>query len=128
MKTAVQAYNYEVNAQQIDFSEIFTFLQDRRDFLLRLLENPVLLEHQTFTSLLQATFHLAEEMNSRPQLTCLPDSDCLHLAGDISRIYRLLTHEWITYLEYLNRNYPYLFSLASRTNPFNPSVSVIINK
>jgi hypothetical protein len=33
------------------------FLLEERDFLLRLLENPTLLEHESFTDLLRAVFH-----------------------------------------------------------------------
>ncbi|MDD1679362.1 MAG: hypothetical protein LUO93_09315 [Methanomicrobiales archaeon] len=67
-----------------------TNLSSRRDFLLRLLENPILLEHQRFTELLQAVFHFTEELDKRFNLSTLPDNDIFHLVGDAKRIYRLL--------------------------------------
>jgi len=32
----------------------------------------------------------------------------------------LLVREWLAHVEHLQREYPYLFSLAVRTNPFAP--------
>jgi hypothetical protein len=66
-----------------------------RDFLVRLLENPILLEHESFTELLRAVFHLTEELAAREDLGNLPDSDYKHLAGDIKRAYVLLVHQWL---------------------------------
>lgn len=124
MKKAVSGHRFVVDYTRINFMEIQDFLQQKRNFLLRLIENPVMLEHQSFTTLLQAVFHLTAELCHREDPSCLPQSDQIHLAGDISRVYRALTYEWIFYMGYLHRNYPYLFSLAVRTNPFDPSARI----
>jgi hypothetical protein len=68
-------------------------------------------------------FHLADELSHRKTVQHLPDSDYKHLAGDIKRAYRLLLREWVSYMEHLKNDYPYLFSLAVRTNPLNPDAS-----
>jgi len=91
--------------------------------LLRLLENPNLLEHETFTDLLQAVFHLTEELTHREDVKQASDKDLEHLAGDIKRVYSLLVYEWVAYMEHLKAEYPYLFSLAMRTNPFDQDAS-----
>jgi hypothetical protein len=101
-----------------------SFLLGKLDFLLRLLENPNLLEHDSFTDLLWAVFHLADELAHRKDLSKLPDSDLEHLAGDIRRAYLMLIIEWVAYMKHLKSSYPYLFSLAMRTNPFDPNASV----
>lgn len=103
------------------------YLNNKRDFLLRLLENPNLLEHERFTELLRAVFHLTEELNKRNDLKRLPNSDYLHLKGDIDRVHGLLILEWLHYMEHLMDNYPYLFSLALRVNPFDPDAKVEID-
>jgi hypothetical protein len=95
----------------------------QREFLLRLLENPNLLEHDTFTNLLMAVFHLTEELASRSDVRQLSETDLLHIAGDMKRVYVLLTAEWLDYMKHLHENYPYLFSFAMRTNPFDPSAT-----
>jgi hypothetical protein len=96
------------------------FFSTKREFLLRLLENPNLLEHESFTDLLWAVLHLSEELACRKDLAALSEKDRGHLAGDITRAYRLLLAEWLAYLGHLRDTYPYLFSLAVRTNPFDP--------
>jgi len=110
-----------------DLQELCHYLKERRDFLLRLLENPVLLEHESFTELLRAIFHLAEELERRGEFTGLPASDVGHLAGDVDRVYDRLIGEWLAYMEYLQRNYPYLFSLSMRSNPFDETASPIVS-
>lgn len=119
-------YDYAVEIQKIELEDLANFLMEKTDFLLRLLENPTLLEHESFTELLQAVFHLTEELASREHLTQLPDTDYEHLAGDIKRAYILLVHQWLDYMKHLKDNYPYLFSLAMRTNPFDQSSSPIV--
>jgi hypothetical protein len=91
-----------------------------------MLENPYLIEHDTFTELMQALFHLTEELRVRERLTDLPDTDYAHLSGDINRVYGLLIREWLVYMKHLKENYPYLFSLAMRTNPFDTNASPVV--
>ena len=119
-------YDYGVEIQKINLEELRTFLVGKRDFLVRLLENPILLEHESFTELLRAVFHLTEELTAREHLIQLPTTDYAHLAGDIKRAYVLLVHQWLDYMKYLKDNYPYLFSLAIRTNPFDQNASAIV--
>jgi voltage-gated potassium channel len=104
------------------------FLVGKRDFLVRLLENPILLEHESFTALLQAVFHLVEELSSREEFQGLPSADKGHMAEDIKRVYHLLVSQWLAYMEHLKNHYPYLFSLAMRTNPFDRRASVVVQE
>ncbi|MGZ4908635.1 MAG: hypothetical protein ACXV5F_08295 [Halobacteriota archaeon] len=104
------------------------FLVSKRAFLLRMLENPNLLEHESFTDQLWAVFHLADEFEYRRDLVHLPDTDYQHLAHDSERAYRALIVEWLKYMEHLKTRYPYLFSLALRTNPFDKTASPIVTK
>lgn len=116
-----------VDIDRIDLEMLRTFLLQQRDFLLRLLENPVLLEHATFTEALRAVFHLSEELDSRGDLHELPHADTAHLTHDIRRVYDRLTPEWVEYMRYLKSHYPYLFSLAMRKNPFDEDATPIIS-
>ena len=122
----LRKYDYLIDIHQVDLDGLRKFLAEKIDFLLRLLENPTLLEHESFTDLLWAVFHLAEELAVRDTLRKLPPTDYEHLAGDIKRIYGLLVHEWLNYMEHLKSNFPYLFSLAIRTNPFDQEASPIV--
>lgn len=117
---------YSIDAKQGDLPALKAFLVSKRQFLLSLLENPNLLEHESFTNLLWAVFHLTEELANRKDLAALPPSDSDHIAIDIKRSYAHLTAEWLAYMEHLKSDYPYLFSLAVRTNPFDPNASITV--
>jgi hypothetical protein len=112
----------------VNLEELRGFLASREDFLLRLIENPALFEHESFTDLILALDHLHEELKARGDLSDLPSSDLAHLATDIQRVYSRLVPEWMSYMEYLKAHYPYLFSLAMRSNPFDPAASVIVRE
>ena len=126
-RTVLLNHTYTIDCPTALLEELHAFLIHHKGFLLSLLENPQLIEHDSFTPLLQALFHLTEELMAREKLTNLPRTDYAHLSGDITRVYRLLVLEWLTYMQYLKQNYPYLFSLAMRQNPFDKNASVIVS-
>lgn len=121
--TAFNNYDHKIDCRQGNLNELLDFLKSRRNFMINLLQNPNLLEHESFTNLLWAVFHLTEELENRADVGNLTDIDCEHIAGDIKRAYFLLISEWLDYMKHLRNNYPYLFSLAIRTNPFDPEAS-----
>src|SRR4030042_341087 len=77
------SYDYGVEIRKLDLENLRIFLIGKRNFSVRLLENPVLLEHESFTELLRAVFHLTEELSVREGYADLPSTDYEHLAGDI---------------------------------------------
>jgi hypothetical protein len=123
---ALRKHEYNLRVDRINLEELRTILLDKRKFLMRLLENPNLLEHDNFTDMLWAIFHLTEELTARNQFRELSKNDVEHLLRDMKRAYKAIIFEWIAYMKYLKAEYPYLFSLAMRTNPFNPDASVYI--
>lgn len=122
-RSVAACFPFDIHAGSEKLELLKPFLIERREMMLRLLENPTLLEHEMFTELLWAVFHLTEELACRNAADTLPDSDLNHLAGDIKRAYPLLIGQWLSYLEHLKRDYPYLYSLAVRLNPFNPQAN-----
>lgn len=122
----LRAHDYRVDIQKADLEDLRNLLVSKRDILLRLLENPNLLEHESFTELLEAVCHLSQELTARKDLSQLPPSDLAHLADDTKRAYTLLVRQWLVYMKHLKDTYPYLFSLAMRTNPFDETASPII--
>ena len=97
-----------------------------KEDIVKLFSNPNLLEHDTFTDMLWALYHLVDEIANRTDVTALPKSDIEHLKGDISRAYSLLGYEWVMYMKHLKARYPYLWSLAIRKNPYSEQASVVI--
>jgi hypothetical protein len=105
-------------------ARIRRLLAERRGVVTSLMTNPSVLEHERFADLLWAVFHLAEELGERADLGALPPADLAHLAGDVQRVFPILIAEWLRYLRHLQEDYPYLYSLAGRTNPFDPHARV----
>jgi voltage-gated potassium channel len=124
----ISDHTFSSDIHKIDIDSLRAFLNEKSDVILRLLENPSLLEHESFTDLIRALLHLKDELSLRENLDQLPESDYQHLAGDIRRAYTLLSAQWLNYAHYLKDYYPYLFSLAVRTNPFNATRSVIVKQ
>lgn len=122
-KKYIRDYDCKIDIYKGDLQGLCEFLTGERRFLLTLLQNPNLLEHESFTDLLWAISHLTEELSHRVDLRNLPNADYEHLVGDIKRAYILLVEEWLAYMKHLKGMYPYLFSLAKRTNPFDPAAS-----
>lgn len=112
-----EEFQYEIDIDKINIKEFAQLLESKREFLLGLLQNPSLLEHETFTELLTAVFHLEDELHHHTNYDDLTKEDYEHLKGDIERVYPLLIREWVVYIKYIKTNYPYLFSLAMRYNP-----------
>jgi len=123
----VKQHHAKVAVTEGDLKNFKKLLHDNRDFLLALLQNPSLLENESFTDLLWALFHMAEELSSRKDLDDLSNADKVHLSGDLARVYKALVCEWLGYLNHLENNYPFLYSFEMRTNPFNPSARVEFN-
>jgi hypothetical protein len=126
LRQRLQEYQYEIDPGRGGLAGLKAFLASRRAFLLTLLGNPNLLEHDKFTDLLWSVFHLTDELVFREDLARLPAADLQHLAHDLRRAFHLLVLEWLAYMQHVKHDYPYLFSLASRTNPFDAESSPII--
>ncbi|WML68231.1 MAG: hypothetical protein METHP_01830 [Methanoregula sp. SKADARSKE-2] len=120
------SHECNVAIERIDLVSLRDLLVSQEDFLLRLVENPMVFEHETFTNLILAVDHLTEELKARGDLASLPKTDRKHLSGDMQRVYSHLVPEWIKYMEYLRTHYPYLFSLALRRNPFDEKAEVVL--
>ena len=109
-------------------TNIRNLLINKREFIVGLLNNPNLLEKEEFSKLLTAILHLDEELEHRPDLSKVTDVDFNHLNGDMERIYNILIHEWIYYLRYLNKHYPYMIALIIRTNPFDANADAYVKE
>jgi hypothetical protein len=123
---SLHEHEYSIDIKKVEWESLREFLVKKRDFMLRLLENPNLLEHESFTDLLWAAFHLTEELEARTHFNGLPEADYKHLGNDMNRVYGRLADQWVKYMEHLSGSYPYLFSLAVRNNPFDQNRSPLV--
>jgi voltage-gated potassium channel len=119
LRKRLDRYEYVIDPKLIDLEKLSEFLREKGDILLRQVENPSLIEHESFTELLWAVIHLRDELISRKSFAKLTKVDMEHLANDTKRAYNSLSKRWVDHLRHLKRSYPYLFSLAIRKNPFS---------
>jgi hypothetical protein len=127
-KQAFRAHTPVIELSTDDLVRLRARLDEEKAYLLGLLGNQALLEHAEFTDLLWAVTHLAEELHARGDFDGLPGPDRAHLTVDVQRAYTLLGIQWLDYLRHLQTQYPFLFSLAVRTNPLDPKASVIVTE
>ncbi len=129
LKTNGVAFTPELSDSEVqDFIyDLKSLLNGKRLFLIDLLENPNIIEKNSFADLLLSLFHLDDELELREELDKIDGTDFQHLIGDIDRVYCRLTYEWVKYLQFLNHHYPYMSSLTIRSNPFNPETDVYIS-
>ena len=116
----IMTFDFQVDVKRGYIGDLQVFFRHRRRPIMSLMENPNLLEHESFTDMFLAVSHLCEELSMRKNLTNISATDTRHLAGDMKRAYTALVIEWLSYMRHLKKEYPYLYSLAVRTNPFNP--------
>ena len=72
MRKCLDEYSCSVSILRINLEDLRAFLIDHEDFLLRIVENPMVFEHESFTDLILALNHLTEEMKARGDLSALP--------------------------------------------------------
>lgn len=123
-RRAVAGDAHPMSMDRGDIEALRVALLSHRSFVLGLLQNGNLLEHASFTDMLWAVSHLAEELNARGDLCSLPESDARHIEGDMGRAYGRLLAEQLLYTRHLQQAYPYLFSFATRTNPFDQAARI----
>lgn len=126
LRKQLHYYQYALDFRKMDFQTLSDFLGKKSDLLFRMLENPSLSERESVTELLRASFHLREELVVREGFSDLPETDLEHLANDANRVYRLVARLWVDHMYSMKTTYPYLFSLALRTNPFRGDASPIV--
>jgi hypothetical protein len=119
MLKIISGFNVQADTGKGNLESLKMYLINNKSYILKAFDNPNLIEHDTFTDMLWAIYHIADELEHREDLSNLSLNDKQHISGDIERAYKLLTSEWTYYMNHLNREYPYLYSLAERKNPFS---------
>ncbi|WP_206873082.1 hypothetical protein [Clostridium zeae] len=115
-----------IDSKSADLKDLKEFIYNNKQNILSMFENPTLLEHNSFTDMLWALYHIYDELSYREDLNNIPNEDLVHLSGDIKRCYKQMIVEWIYYMNHLKKEYPFLYSLAVRKNPFTKQV--VLNK
>jgi hypothetical protein len=117
------SHDHILNFEKIDYTELKKLVIESRDILSNLISNESLLEHETFSDLLMTLMHLRDEIIFIQHKKHLSADDSSHIKGDLTRVYKALTFQWINYLSHLKQFYPYQYSGAIKFNPFTLNYS-----
>ena len=120
LKELIEKRNYTVNFDRINIYELKKYLMEKREMVINFLGNPVIIEHEAFTDLLWMLIHTTEELRRTVNFDAIKPEDRDDLEDDIEMLYRLLAHEWVKYVHYLQSNYPHIYRYEIKTNPFVP--------
>lgn len=117
VKSQVEKHKYIIDIEEIDLDKIMDVLLESSNLLVDLISNENIMQHEIFTDLLMSVIHLRDEItfyknDKTDQL------DISHLEKDILRVYKNIAIQWVDYLKYLNKSYPFLYDNAIRINPF----------
>lgn len=113
----IKSHNHKIRVSNIDFKVLEELLLNNKELIVNLIGNPNILEHQCFAELLMSIMHLIDEINFRKRHG-ITTEDMQHLAGDINRVYKHITAQWVGYLKHLKDTYPYLYTTAISHNPY----------
>lgn len=117
VKNQLKKHEYIIDIEEVDLDKIMEVLLENSNLLVDLISNENIMQHEIFTDLLMSVIHLRDEIifyknDKNNQL------DISHLEKDILRVYKNITIQWVDYLKYLNKSYPFLYDNAIRVNPF----------
>ena len=112
LKKEIREFEYNIYAEPEKLEKLKMELNKYREFTLHMLGNDNLLEHDSFTDMLWAVFHVNDELNMRKECLVLTQGDIDHLSSDILRAYSRMILEWVNYLQYLQDEYPFLYMIA----------------
>jgi hypothetical protein len=111
----------DIQIKNIDIKKLANFLEEKRSFLINILQNPMLLEHDAFTTLIRYLFYLGDQLSHHLNCDCLEEDDLKIVKKEIEKLYPLLLYEWYNYIKHLKADNEYVFSIVLKNNPFNCS-------
>lgn len=124
MLQQIQKYKYRIEVTPEKVETLKLLLLQKRSVFLDMLGNSDLAEHDSFTDMLWALFHVADEL-AHQDMREQSRADMAHLRRDIQRAYPLLLLEWVKNLKYLHDEYPYMFDAAVRFSPITNSTRLL---
>ncbi|MDD4202453.1 MAG: hypothetical protein PHQ52_03210 [Candidatus Omnitrophica bacterium] len=71
LKKTCNIYSININIDKGDIIGLKDLLETKRSFLISLLENPSILEHNTFSNMIWTVIHISDELTNRKELNAL---------------------------------------------------------
>lgn len=119
LERLLEDYICDIEFGVVEIGKLALFLDERDDFILRLITNPSLSECDRFNELLMSLLHLRDELQNKYYDNKLNECELDHVKNDLCKTYRYLVIEWVDYIKHLRDYYPFLYQKALRASPFD---------
>ncbi len=96
------------------YDGVRTVLEEQSTALLILGNNPVLLEHESFTDMLWGLYHLRDEFRLRGSYENLSQTDRDHLEEDFERVFKLMLINRESNVHFLAETFPNYYNAARK--------------
>jgi len=114
----LKRYPFKIDSEKLDFYGIHYHLSTRHAYLLKIIDNPALMEHEDFTDLILDIYLLWEELDGHDDLYSLPPDARARLCELVNSIYTLLTDEWLDNARNIQEHQPARLNKIIQSNPF----------
>lgn len=118
LRMTIDRYQHKMDIESLDLKSLFELLKENESLIINLISNPSLQENDIFSDLLLSIFHLNDELGNR-DISNIVGDDLTHMEIDCQRVFKLLSAQWVDYMEHLQVSYPYLFLTAALNNPYD---------
>lgn len=115
----LKGYAFSIDTNRVDFFALHYHLVNRHKYFLKVIENPALMDHESFTDLILSMYHLWEELDFRTDLYSLSAADKAELGAITESVYRQLASEWLLNISYTQKHHAARFANSLRNSPFS---------
>ncbi|WP_449246028.1 hypothetical protein [Desulfarculus baarsii] len=108
-RQGLAAFRPRMAADEKQVLALLDYLRQREGDILEMTRNPLVLEFEDLYHGLISLFHLIEEIHYRNSDQAFSPGELTHLAKDVGKSLKQLSHLWLIYLEHLKAEHPVLF-------------------
>ncbi len=110
VQNQLREVDIDVSVSEETYHRLVEMIRAKRDELLTITSNPLLLDHESFTDLLWGIFHLMDEARLRGEYSAMSAADRRHMEVDFTLTLKLLLVNWAGNILYTKMNYPNYYS------------------
>lgn len=122
LKEELKEHQCDLNFKTLNLEYIAKFLDEKDDFMLSLILNPITADFEDFNNLILDVLHLRDELSTNN--CCSMNTKVINTDFDydlntaLCQLYHSILLEWVEYMKYLKTYYPILFQRELKNSPF----------
>ena len=119
-RSALSGIEINQEIEHKDLCDIGEFLNQCKSVLTNIITDPNVLEHEEGTQLLWRVYNLSYELNIHAdKMGNKEESESIRklISEEALRVYRMLSIEWLNYMEFLQNRFPHFYKTLLITRP-----------